>query len=383
MKSTQSYKHRILLTVAGGSPAIVTETLYALTQTTDKPFIPTEIHIITTNGSYQNIKDTLLGENGKVQQLCKDYSIKPPLFPKENIHLIKDKHGNPPLNDITSETDNEITADFITAKVRQLTAEEDTSLHVSIAGGRKTMTYYLGYAMSVFGRIQDTMSHVLVEDQYLSKDFYYPTPKPHLLETRNGTSFDAKNVTIMLGYLPYIRLRDGLTDDLLNDANKSYSEIIEIAQRQLTPMSITLKEGKLHCATLPIELPPVDQAFYCWLLHRHQQRQGNLSFKEKETQQQNTLDFLAFYKIFSKKSEHWHKLKDETFKTNSEENTYTYPMDAKYATERRSKINIALEAKLGKPAATHYLVESSGKRGSKHYGLSSQLKPEHIHIKFD
>ncbi len=377
----QNYQHRILLTIVGSSPAIVTETLYALTQTAQEPFVPTEIHIITTGGGYNKIKETLVGEQGKIKQLCDDYGIERPIFTERNIHQISDSDGNI-LEDITSEAGNESTADFITAKVRELTANEDTSLHVSIAGGRKTMTYYMGYAMSVFGRIQDTMSHVLVADQYISPDFFYPTPKTKIITKRNKETFDAKDVKVMLGYLPYIRLRDGLTDDLLNGPNKSYSEIIEIAQRQLVPLSVELKEGTLYCANLAIELPPVEQSFYCWLLQRHHQGSDNLNFKEKQMQYKNTSGYLEFYKDFSKASEHWYKLKDDVFKIDRENKTYKCPMDAKYVGERRSKINKKLEEVLGKPAAAHYMIQSSGTRGSMQYHLPNDLKTEHIHIDF-
>ena len=42
----KTYNKRILLSVTGKSPAVVTETLYALV--TEKNFIPTEIQVITT-----------------------------------------------------------------------------------------------------------------------------------------------------------------------------------------------------------------------------------------------------------------------------------------------------------------------------------------------
>jgi CRISPR-associated protein (TIGR02584 family) len=48
-------------------------------------------------------------------------------------------------------------------------------LHVSIAGGRKSMGFFAGYAFSLFGRTQDRLSHVLVNDPFESfPDFYFP-----------------------------------------------------------------------------------------------------------------------------------------------------------------------------------------------------------------
>lgn len=377
MKNIQDYPYRILLTIAGGSPAIVTETLYALTQTTKESFIPTEIHIITTAGAYQRIVETLLGKNGKVQQLCEDYGLPLPIFPESNIHQIADKEGNK-LADITSEADNEITADYITNTVRELTANKNTSLHVSIAGGRKTMTYYLGYAMSVFGRIQDNMSHVLVEDAYLSQDFYYPTPEPKILTTRKGQEFDASKVKVMLGYLPYIRLRDGLTDDLLQDNKQSFSQIIEVAQRQLTPLHIKIINDKLHCSGFSIDLSAASLSLYLWGLQRHQEEESKekkeISFNTKEQKELNIQQYLAIYKVLSGASEHYIKLEEETFAK--------FPMDGKYFGEHRSKINKALEEKLGKPAAAVYLIKSKGKRGAMTYFLSQELEPKHIDIDF-
>ncbi len=66
------------------------------------------------------------------------------------------------------EADNAAVADFITEEVREITADPNASLHVSIAGGRKTMGFYVGYALSLFGRAQDRLSHVLVPPAFES-----------------------------------------------------------------------------------------------------------------------------------------------------------------------------------------------------------------------
>lgn len=60
-------------------------------------------------------------------------------------------------------------------EVRNLTASKQTTLHASLAGGRKTMTFYLGYAMSLFGRKTDVLSHVLVTPEFENqRDFFFP-----------------------------------------------------------------------------------------------------------------------------------------------------------------------------------------------------------------
>ena len=80
--------------------------------------------------------------------------------------------------------DNDATADAITERLRAFTADPETALHVSIAGGRKTMGYYLGYALSLFGRPQDRLSHVLVSPPFESHpQFYYPSPGERVIHT--------------------------------------------------------------------------------------------------------------------------------------------------------------------------------------------------------
>ncbi len=382
--SNKDYENRILLTVAGGSPAIVTEMLYALTQTVNKPFVPTEIHIITTSGGYNKIEETLVGEQGKIKQLCDDYGIERPIFAERNIHQISDSDGNI-LEDITSEADNESTADFITAKVREFTAKENTSLHVSIAGGRKTMTYYMGYAMSVFGRIQDTMSHVLVEDQYISPDFFYPTPDSHKMENYKKEQFDAKDVPVMLGYLPYIRLRDGLTDDLLNDPKKSYSEIIEMAQRKLEPPKVKHSQGKLLCGGKLVKLSHSLLALYLMILKRHKFEENSFIPNSREEEEKNAEEYLELYKNISNESGHYENLIVDAAKKHPY--PYTNKINMEYFGVQRGKINEKIKKDMldSLALAAPYLIKSLNDEGKKvrhntPYYLSDELKCKNIDI---
>lgn len=361
----EHFDHRILLMVAGHSPAIITETLYALPN--DQK--PTEIHIITTASGKEILKKQLLGENNIIQQLCKEHDIPVPTFDESLIHVIA-KDGVE-LQDIQTEAENEIAADFITAKVRELTQQPDCSIHVSIAGGRKTMTYYLGYALSVFGRIQDRMSHVLVEDRYAIPGFFYPTKdSTYLTNSRTDETFDVKDVKVMLGELPFIRLRDGLTDDLLNKQDLSYSDIIVIAQRQLAPISVRVvlgKKPKLFCGGEEIKLPPAQLALYVWMLQRHQMGKPAVIFTDKATKIALAEEFKAVYADISDESEHYVNA-TQTVKS----------MDTDYFGAPRTNINKKLNVTLGKPKAKAYLLMSGGSKNAMHYCLSDELKPTHI-----
>jgi CRISPR-associated protein (TIGR02584 family) len=158
----------VLLAVIGLSPQIVTETVYALAVEQHPPWVPTEIHVITTGKGAQNARLELLSDDpGWFHRLREDYGLPEISFDTGHIHVIKGPDGEP-LDDILADTDNAAVADFITEHVRAITADPAASLHVSIAGGRKTMGFYVGYALSLFGRAQDRLSHVLVSPPFES-----------------------------------------------------------------------------------------------------------------------------------------------------------------------------------------------------------------------
>lgn len=149
------YSKRILLVITGLSPQVVTETLYALAISQEQVFVPTEIHVVTTAEGAQRARLTLLSdEPGWFYRLCADYGLPSIAFDSEHIQVLEDSKGNP-LQDIRTPEENACVADQISELVRGFAQDEQAALHVSIAGGRKTMGFYLGYALSLYGRPQD------------------------------------------------------------------------------------------------------------------------------------------------------------------------------------------------------------------------------------
>ncbi|PJG82545.1 TIGR02584 family CRISPR-associated protein [Caviibacterium pharyngocola] len=237
----ENYKKRILLSVTGMSPAVVTETLYALV--TEKGFIPTEIRVITTlQGKNQLIKMLLGIEGGRkerkgaLEEFIEDYGTQYGFshihFDESCIEVIEDKCGEK-LSDIRSPEENELASDQIVKLVGKLCQDDDTALHVSIAGGRKTMGFFLGYALSLYGRKQDSLSHVLVSAEFENQpSFFYPKPYSHKIYNTKGIEFDAKDGKVMLAEIPWVRLGLGVPDELLNN-QISYSESVKNAQQIL------------------------------------------------------------------------------------------------------------------------------------------------------
>ena len=169
--------------------------------------MPSEIHVLTTSAGYQCAK-LLLIEQGWLARFYADYQLAMPEFTECHIQSFDSESG-----DITNPLDNQIMADNITESIRQLTANDSIKLHVSIAGGRKTMSYYAGYALSLYGRPQDTLSHVLVTPEYQTHPlFYYPTPYSQIIYSNDAhrTALNTNNVEVSLIDIPFVRLRHGL-----------------------------------------------------------------------------------------------------------------------------------------------------------------------------
>lgn len=261
-KSPAEHERRILLAVTGLSPQILTETVYALAVRQTPAFVPTEVHIITTRDGAERAQLSLLSEDLRwFHRLRDDYALPPIAFDASRIHVMHTPDGAP-LDDIRSPEHNRLAADFITEQVRRLTADPEAALHVSIAGGRKTMGFFLGYALSLYGRPQDRLSHVLVSEPFESSwQFFYPTPKSSVIETRDKKLVDASTAEVVLADIPFVSLRHGLPESLI-DGETSYSATVAAARRALGPaeLVIDLEHEQIRAAGIRISIPASELA---------------------------------------------------------------------------------------------------------------------------
>jgi CRISPR-associated protein (TIGR02584 family) len=257
---------RILIAVTGLSPQIVTETIYALATHPTQPWIPEAVHLITTTVGKENARLRLLSEDpGWFARLLKDYQLPDIDFSEKNIHVIP-RADQSLLEDIRDDVDNTLAADFIANTVRCLTANPYSEVHASIAGGRKTMGFYLGYAMSLYGRPQDRLSHVLVSNHYeMITEFFYPTPYSRVINDKNGQALDCQLAKVLLGDIPFVRMREQLPLALI-EGKVSYSQTVDAVQKALPPVRLRLRlaSKELFCGEVTIVLSPALLAFY-WL----------------------------------------------------------------------------------------------------------------------
>jgi CRISPR-associated protein (TIGR02584 family) len=245
----QAFPRRILIATVGLVPQVVTETLFSLCRQQVPPFVPTEIHIITTGEGRRATESALLdlprAQLGKFAAEFDLPSLRDALTP-ERIHVITDVAGNE-LSDITDISGNAETADLIIRVIGNLASDDEAALHVSIAGGRKTMGFLAGYALSIFGRTQDRLSHVLIRPRALEQhhDFFYPPKQPIPLFDKDGRKTSTAEAVIVLAEMPFLLLRDGLPAKLL-DSTWSFTKTIENAQAALLPKELVVDMSNQH-----------------------------------------------------------------------------------------------------------------------------------------
>lgn len=265
----------VLLATIGMSSQVVTETLYAIHRE-NKPW-PDEIFLITTSAGKK--KTLTLGFEQHLQRLCSEIQRPLPAFAESHILVTPGADGTD-VEDARSLEDHEALANFIMTEVRNRTADANTSLHASLAGGRKTMTFYIGYAMSLFGRQQDTLSHVLVSDGYEGNPkFWFPTQteKHRHFNDKEGNPLDASTAEVTLAPIPFIRHRHDLPKVLLqhNSANNetvNFADLVQLINLGENPASLRLEIDqpaklirlKNNHSTLVLEFQPslLELAFY-------------------------------------------------------------------------------------------------------------------------
>lgn len=357
----EAFERRVLLCVTGLTPQIVMETLYALCVARETPFVPTEIVVLTTREGAQRVRLALLDEaSGQFHAFCREYELEGRIaFSERGVRIITDEAGQE-MDDIRTPQDNARAADLIVREVRAICADEHCAVHASIAGGRKTMGFYLGYAMSLFARPQDRLSHVLVTEPFESLPaFHYPPRTPRVLYARDGRPVTTADARVMLAEIPVVRLRDGLPHSLLA-GEAHYSETVEQAQRALAPPSleIDLVSGMLRCGEVPVRMQPLLFAWYAWFAHLRSRGLGQAGFVRYADAE------CAGFRGFLCQAVPDSGLVERTLSALQKDG-----MERGFFEQKKSRVNAALRKALG-TAARPYEIVGTGKRSLTRYGLA-------------
>lgn len=374
VNSKANYPRRVLLCTSGVTPQIVTETLFAMTHGKDSNIhIPTEVHLLTTvEGAERANLHLLTGPRAQFYKLCDEYQLPNIEFSSENIHVIHSSEGKP-LSDIRTPDDNQAVADFILHTVKTICSDPRTQLHVSIAGGRKTMGYYLGLALSLFGREQDQLSHVLVDREFESHpDFFFPTIDDHIITNKDGRPLNTKNANVTLASIPFLRLGDDIPRHALVN-HSTFNDIINTyhASRLVPALCINFSKRVITAGGFELNLSDRDWITYAWFATRAQLQKPSIPIpSEFEPNVAYAIEYLAIQK----------RLLGELATGNAErtEEALTKGMEAGFFESRKSYLNTELKKQLGQKLASIYQVASHGPRGRSTFGLS--LTSEQITI---
>ena len=224
-KPGQPATHDILLAVTGDSPAIVTETIWRLATQDDNPFVPHEVVAVTTTRGKSAIEKQLFSPAPSAGGSTVWHALSQALaacgLPVEGrlqlrIRLIEQTSPRPgpvrELEDIRDRKENEAAADSILRVAQEVCIPERNRVVASIAGGRKTVGALLYAVMSLVGKEQDRVTHVLVSPPYdrtLEPMFYFPAQPVQELRDGHGNVHRAQdaNAKLDLADVPFVVLR--------------------------------------------------------------------------------------------------------------------------------------------------------------------------------
>ncbi len=271
----------ILIITVGETPPVVTETVWALLNRKDEegrpePFIPAKVHLVTTECGRQGFEAHLIGPGKKLEELFGAFGHDPP--PVEvNLPV---GTGGTQMSDIRTKPENVAYANTVSSLIKSYVNDPETRVHVSLAGGRKTMSYYAGAAIMLFGRDQDELSHVLVNDPILEQcdGFWWPKQpaewkvgRPSASGTREDkleqdTHIDAalKAANVELVDVSFVRLRHILTEAAFPGGEVDYAQIVAAVQDSLNAQRVTLvcDERQVRCGKYAVVLPHLQFALY-------------------------------------------------------------------------------------------------------------------------
>lgn len=266
-----AYPRRVLVALTGLTPQVMTETLYALLQQ-QPAFVPTELHLVTTDEGKRRAVQLLRDPVHGLTALWAQYGSGPmPAFDYDtHVHVIRE--AEQVLDDVTDAAHQVSTADTIIETLRPLALDPQCAVHASIAGGRKSMSFYMGYVMSLLAREQDRMSHVLVNAPFESLPaFSFPPRIPNDLGLPDGRLVSTAEARVKLSQVPFVHLYQRLPQQLL-ESLVSFQSLVEQAELALARPQLVIDMSRRSIGvrgpgsrSLVVSLSPHEMALYAYL----------------------------------------------------------------------------------------------------------------------
>lgn len=276
----------ILLAVTGMSPAILTETVWALAHPADgaEPVLPTRIIAVTTTQGREQLGQLFrpsdrFGDCSPWEALrhalsAQGHDLSGRLRFGETADDIRVLTTLDPvtgqsreLADLRTPADNEAAADFLLETVRAIVENPDMELIASIAGGRKTMGALLYACLTLVGRETDRLTHVLVSEPFETvRDFWFPGQPGGVLAPTGQAGrppADPAAAVVQLAEVPFVPLRNLFERELGRKAG-SFLRLIETgrtglrqhaARRLKVTLDVVRRELEINGSATTLSVP--------------------------------------------------------------------------------------------------------------------------------
>ncbi|MCS1410355.1 MAG: hypothetical protein M2R45_03547 [Verrucomicrobia subdivision 3 bacterium] len=291
----------VLLAVIGASPAVLTETVWALCLRPE-PIVPDRVVTVTTTVGRRKLIGCLLKPLARFNGRTPWETLREALAAKGTNVAGKLRFGNTSedirtiigldpasglsteLEDIRVPDDNVTAANYLLSQVRSVTANPDIRLVASLAGGRKTMGALLYACMTLSAREQDMLTHVLVGEPYERlADFYFPEQPGGPLVDPSGNSVNPRDAAIDLAEVPFVTLRNLLWRELGPDSG-SFSHLVErcrLGLRHQTGENVRLiiegRRPEIEVNGQRLKLSPLEHLLMLFLAKRAKAREPDMA----------------------------------------------------------------------------------------------------------
>lgn len=277
---TTDQKQTVLLSLVGTAPAVLSETVWALA-TQDEPVIPDRVIAMTTSTGAAKIKEKLFTD-GHWEQMLKDLQEQGVDHARrlrfgpigDSIRVFPDVTRSRELDDIRTAEDNEAVAEFCMETIRGFVENDSTRLIVSIAGGRKTTSAILYSVMSLLGRAEDQIQHILVDDHWMFQPgFMYPGCKGVFVDQATGNSLSSSEATLQVVDVPFVPLRYLFERDLQRSAGSFRELMNQVRARSVNvaedlSVQLSTATGSFWVCGQEVNLSPNEFLLYLYFARR-------------------------------------------------------------------------------------------------------------------
>lgn len=295
----------VLVTTIGTSPSVLTSTIWALAH--HENMLPHRIKVLTTRLGYERLVQQVFspspdfGGHTVWESLCRNleatgYDLTGRLEFAPTAAYLRVFSATSPgersphdLDDITSQAENEQVADAMLETLRSV-MNDDTRIVASIAGGRKTVSALFYACVSLIGRSEDRIIHVVVNEPFdradLKPSFFFPTQKCARLVGGDGRTVKARDAKVSVIDVPFVPLANLFPRELGRTPGRFsalVSEYREAGQRQsLGPVRLAVHRSKLEIVvnSISVALAPREQLLAVFLAE--QVCNGNSAFAKLE-----------------------------------------------------------------------------------------------------